>query len=52
MISDNMIEREEVDIERIKEMLLEKLTASAQWMASLQGRFRPCGKVRTSTERE
>ncbi len=52
MIADNMIEREEVDIERIKEMILEKLTASSQWMASLQGRFRPCGKVRTSTERE
>ncbi len=44
MISDNMIEHEEVDIERSKEMLLEKLIASAHWMALLQGRFCPCGK--------
>ena len=28
MIADNMIKHEEVDIERIEEMLLEKLTAS------------------------
>jgi hypothetical protein len=41
IIADNMIEHEEVDIEKSEEMLFKKLTAAAQWMTSLQGRFCP-----------
>ena len=48
---DEMLELDD-DVEEKEEFLSLNLPASAQWMASLQGKYRPYGKVKGQSEWE